>query len=76
METMMRCGVVGLSGYTGKEAFSILLNHPQVRVNYVAAYNTLTEDQKIKVRPTLLGLGLSLDIYALIKWAVECFTKN
>lgn len=37
---MMRCGVIGLSGYTGKEVFSILLNHPQVRVTYVAAQNT------------------------------------
>ncbi len=37
---MMRCGVVGLSGYTGKEVFSLLLNHPQVRITYVAAQNT------------------------------------
>ena len=37
---MLRCGVIGLSGYTGKEAFSLLLNHPQVRVSYVAAQNT------------------------------------
>jgi N-acetyl-gamma-glutamyl-phosphate reductase len=37
---MMRCGVVGLSGYTGKEVFSLLLNHPQVRVTYVAAQNS------------------------------------
>ncbi|MBI3602469.1 MAG: N-acetyl-gamma-glutamyl-phosphate reductase [Candidatus Omnitrophica bacterium] len=37
---MMRCAIVGLSGYTGKEVFSLLLNHPQVRVSYVAAQNT------------------------------------
>ncbi len=37
----MRCGIVGLSGYTGKEVFSLLLNHPQVRVSYVAAQNTI-----------------------------------
>lgn len=37
---MLRCGIVGLSGYTGKEVFSLLLNHSQVRVTYVAAHNT------------------------------------
>ena len=37
---MIRCGVVGLSGYTGKEVFKLLLNHSQVRVTYVAAQNT------------------------------------
>lgn len=37
---MLRCGIVGLSGYTGKEVFSLLLNHAQVRVTYVAAHNT------------------------------------
>ncbi len=37
---MMRCAVIGLSGYTGKEVFSLLLNHSKVRVNYVAAQNT------------------------------------
>ena len=37
---MMRCAVVGLSGYTGKEVFSLLLNHPRVRTSYVAAQNT------------------------------------
>jgi len=38
---MMRCAVVGLSGYTGREVFSLLLNHSGVRVNYVAAQNTV-----------------------------------
>ena len=37
---MLRCGIVGLSGYTGKEVFALLLNHSQVRVTYVAAQNT------------------------------------
>ncbi|MEI7998874.1 MAG: N-acetyl-gamma-glutamyl-phosphate reductase [Candidatus Omnitrophota bacterium] len=37
---MMRCGIVGLSGYAGKEVFALLHNHPQVRVTYVAAQNT------------------------------------
>ncbi len=37
---MLRCGIVGLSGYTGKEVFSLLLNHSQVRITYVAAQNT------------------------------------
>lgn len=38
---MMRCGIVGLSGYTGKEVFSLLLNHSQIRITYLAAYNTV-----------------------------------
>lgn len=37
---MMRCAVVGLSGYTGKEVFKLLLGHPQVRVTYVAAQSS------------------------------------
>ncbi len=36
----IRIGIVGVSGYTGKEVLSLLLNHPNVRVTYVAAYNT------------------------------------
>ncbi len=36
----VRVGIVGVSGYTGKEALSILLKHPSVRVTYVAANNT------------------------------------
>lgn len=34
---MIRAGIVGISGYTGKECLSILLKHPLVRVSYVAA---------------------------------------
>lgn len=37
---ILRCGIVGLSGYTGKEVFRLLLGHAQVRVTYVAAANT------------------------------------
>ena len=37
---MVRVGVIGVSGYTGKEALSLLLKHPHVRVTYVAANNT------------------------------------
>lgn len=36
----IRAGIAGVSGYTGKEALSILLQHPLVRVTYVAANNT------------------------------------
>ena len=37
---MIRAGIVGVSGYTGKEVFAILLKHSQVRLTYVAANNT------------------------------------
>jgi len=36
----IRTGILGVSGYTGREAFAILLNHPGVRITYVAANNT------------------------------------
>ena len=36
----IRAGVLGVSGYTGREAFALLLNHPSVRVTYVAAHST------------------------------------
>ncbi len=39
-KTPLRVGVVGLSGYSGFTALKILLNHPQVRVTYVAANTT------------------------------------
>ncbi|MDE2214169.1 MAG: N-acetyl-gamma-glutamyl-phosphate reductase [Candidatus Omnitrophica bacterium] len=36
----VRAGVWGVSGYTGREVFSLLLKHRGVRVTYVAANNT------------------------------------
>jgi N-acetyl-gamma-glutamyl-phosphate reductase len=36
----IRVGILGVSGYTGCEVFSLLLNHPGVRITYVAANST------------------------------------
>jgi N-acetyl-gamma-glutamyl-phosphate reductase len=36
----IRAGILGVSGYTGREAFALLLTHPGVRLTYVAAHNT------------------------------------
>ena len=36
----IRAGILGVSGYTGREVFALLLNHPGVRITYVAANNT------------------------------------
>lgn len=36
----IRVGILGVSGYTGREAFALLLKHPGVRLTYVAAHNT------------------------------------
>jgi len=36
----IRAGILGVSGYTGREAFSLLLKHPGVSLSYVAANNT------------------------------------
>jgi N-acetyl-gamma-glutamyl-phosphate reductase len=38
--TYIRAGILGVSGYTGREAFALLLKHPGVRLTYVAANNT------------------------------------
>ena len=37
---IIRAGVLGVSGYTGREVFALLLNHPGVRITYVAANST------------------------------------
>ncbi len=36
----IRVGILGVSGYTGREVFALALKHPGVRVTYVAANNT------------------------------------
>jgi len=36
----VRVGILGVSGYTGREVLSLALKHPYVRVTYVAANNT------------------------------------
>ena len=38
--TYIRAGILGVSGYTGREVFALLLKHPGVRLTYVAANNT------------------------------------
>lgn len=38
---MIRVGILGISGYTGKEVFKLLLEHPYVRITYVAANTTV-----------------------------------
>ncbi|HLD88538.1 MAG TPA: N-acetyl-gamma-glutamyl-phosphate reductase, partial [Candidatus Omnitrophota bacterium] len=40
MKNILKIGIAGVSGYTGKEALFLLLKHPRVRVTYVAANNT------------------------------------
>ncbi len=38
---MIRAGIVGISGYSGKVVLELLLGHPNVRVTYVSAVNTV-----------------------------------
>jgi len=38
--TYIRAGILGVSGYTGREVFALLLKHPSVRITYVAAHST------------------------------------
>ena len=37
---MNKVGIVGISGFSGKVLLDILLQHPDVRVTYVAAHTT------------------------------------
>ena len=37
---MLRVGIAGVSGYSGKTVLDILLRHPNVRVTYAGANNT------------------------------------
>lgn len=37
---MIRVGIVGISGYSGKAVMDVLLRHPDVRITYAAAHNT------------------------------------
>lgn len=39
-DAIIKAAIIGVSGYTGKEAFSLLLKHPQVRISYVGANKT------------------------------------
>ncbi|MFH1339012.1 MAG: N-acetyl-gamma-glutamyl-phosphate reductase [Candidatus Omnitrophota bacterium] len=34
---VINAGIIGATGYTGEELINILLNHPQVRISYLAA---------------------------------------
>ncbi|MCX7662013.1 MAG: N-acetyl-gamma-glutamyl-phosphate reductase, partial [Candidatus Omnitrophica bacterium] len=34
---MIRVGILGATGYTGRELIRILLKHPQVRLTYLSA---------------------------------------
>ena len=37
---MVRVGIVGISGFSGRALLDILLRHKEVRVTYVAAHST------------------------------------
>ena len=52
---MIKAGIIGGSGYTGGELIRILMNHPQVEIDFV--YSTTRADKKISsAHPDLLGL--------------------
>ncbi len=50
---MTKVGIVGISGYSGELVLKLLLNHPQVRVTYVSANNTVGKIDD--VLPSLKG---------------------
>ncbi len=50
---ILRVGIAGVSGYTGKECLSLLLKHSGVRVTYVAANNT--QGRVDEIYPEFLG---------------------
>lgn len=50
---IIKVGIIGISGYSGLEAFEILLKHPHVRVTYIGANNT--EGKIATIWPHLKG---------------------
>lgn len=50
---MIKVGIVGISGYSGRTALELLLKHPQVRVTYVSANNT--QGKVSEIWPQLAG---------------------
>lgn len=65
---MISIGIIGGSGYTGGELIRILLNHPQVKIDFV--YSTTRAGKKVSsAHPDLLGQtelvftdGLNLEV--------------
>lgn len=53
--TMIKAGIVGVSGYSGKTAFKLLHQHPDVRITYVSANNT--EGKISDIWPEFKGLS-------------------
>ncbi len=52
---MIKAGIIGGSGYTGGELIRILLNHPQVEIDFV--FSTTRAGKKLSsAHPDLLGL--------------------
>ncbi len=52
---MIKAGIIGGSGYTGGELIRILMNHPQVEIDFV--FSTTRAGKKISTaHPDLLGL--------------------
>ena len=52
---MIKAGIIGGSGYTGGELIRILLNHPEVEIDFV--YSTTRAEKKITTsHPDLLGI--------------------
>lgn len=68
---MINVGIVGISGYTGKFLLKILLNHPKVRINYIAAGSTKGKLEEI--HPEFIGKSdLVCDEFDLQKAADHC----
>ncbi len=65
----LRVGIVGVSGYTGKEVFALLLKHAGVRITYVAANNT--QGAMAEIYPEFLNRTTLLCQKFEIKDAVE-----
>ena len=53
MKNTLRAGIIGVSGYTGKETLALLLKHPHISITYVAANNT--QGRVDEIYPEFLG---------------------
>src|SRR3989338_7825486 len=68
---MIRAGIVGISGYSGLEVLKLLLNHKDVRITYISAFNT--KGKLGEIWPELQGrLKLYCDKFNLQKAVKSC----
>ncbi len=58
---MINAGIIGATGYGGRETIRVLLGHPQARITLLAADPSFTGQSIAKVYPEFRGDPLFAD---------------